>query len=449
MTAAPTAFARTGSVAMAVVRHPLTVWVAFVAVHLWLGLLNLFAPGLPLGDVTIVYKFWMDQATIADHWVGIDTVWVYPILALVPMLAATVAGPEQYAATWLTMIMLLNAVAFGMLTGWGRSRERVAAAWWWVGFLLLLGPIALGRIDAVTVAVALVGVLLLARAPRAAGVVLAVAMWVKVWPAVLLGAAVVALRERFRVALAAIVTSGAILLGALLLGSGANVLSFITQQTGRGLQIEAPVSTVWLWQVAARVPGTVIYYDRDILTYQVDGAGVATAAAVMTPILAVVVLGILALGVLAHRRGVAVGDLLPPLALALVTALIAFNKVGSPQFISWLAVPILLGLVTRAAGHGGSFRTPAVLGVVIAALTQLIYPYFYTSLLTADALMLGIITVRNTLLFVLLGWAIRAVVVARRDHHAADEAGQDWLASPWPFPRDQSIDPESTNPVRE
>ncbi len=437
MTDAPSAAARIGGLLLAVVRHPLTVWIAFVAVHLWLGLLNLFAPGLPLGDVQFVYTFWIDQAR-SGVWVGIDTVWVYPIVALVPMLAASLAGMEQYAATWLTMIMLLNAVAFGFLTGWGRSRERIAAAWWWVAFLVLLGPIALGRIDAVTVPLALIGVLLLASRPRVAAVVLAIAMWVKVWPAVLIASAVIALKQRFAIALAAIIASGGVLLTALLLGAGANALSFITQQTGRGLQVEAPISTFWLWQVAAGVPGTIVYYDRDILTYQVEGPGVAVAAAVMTPVLAAMVLAIVTLGVLAVRRGVAAGDLMPPLALALVTALIAFNKVGSPQFITWLAVPILLGLVTRSAGRGGSFAVPATIGLAIAALTQLIYPYLYTTLLLADPLMVSIITVRNLLLFVLLGWAVRAIIVAPHDLDVPEVDAEEEAPTAWPFTGDAS-----------
>ena len=35
----------------------------------------------------------------------------------------------------------------------------------------------------------------------------------------------------------------------------------------------------------------------------------------------------------------------PPLALALVTAFIVFNKVGSPQYLTWIAVPLVAGLV--------------------------------------------------------------------------------------------------------
>lgn len=418
-----------------------TVWAAFVLSHLWLGLINLYAPGLPLGDVSIVYKFWMDQALVANFWVGIDSVWVYPIVALLPMIAAYAFGPDQYASTWLSMVMILNAVAFGFLTGWGRSRERIAVAWWWVAFLVLLGPIALGRIDSVTVPLAMIGVLLIARAPAVATVVLTVATWIKVWPAALIGAAVITLRGRLRIVAAALLSSAFILIVAVSLGSGGNVFSFITQQTGRGLQIEAPVSTFWLWQAAAGVPGSFVYYDQRILTFQVSGAGVEVASAVMTPLLVLAMLAVALLGVRATRAGVAAGDLLPPLTLAFVTALIAVNKVGSPQFVSWLAVPVVLGLATQAAGFGRSFRTPAIMALVIAALTQLIYPYLYTSLLLVQVPILIVLAGRNAMMFVLLGWAIWAVITAPRtgplDVEEGDE-GDDWLGAVWPLDRDPS-----------
>lgn len=430
----------------AAVRNPITVWAAFVLVHLWLGLLNLYAPGLPFGDVTLVYKFWMDQALVGNLWVGIDTLWVYPIAALLPMLAAYAFGPDLYGSTWLTIVMVLDAVAFGFLTGWGRSRERIGVAWWWVGFLVLLGPIALGRIDSVSVPLALVGVILIASRPRTAGVLLALAAWIKVWPVAILLAAVIALRDRWRIVSTAVLLSAAVIVIALGLGSGANVFSFITEQTGRGLQPESPVGTIFDWQALARVPGSKIFYDHSILSYGVRGPGDLVAISLITPLLALAVFVIALLGLRALRAGAAPGELFPPLALALTTALLAVNKVGSPQYIAWLAVPIVLGLATHAAGHGRSFRTPAILGLVIAALTQLIYPYLYRWLLGLNPLLLSALTVRNILEFVLLGWALVAVIRAPRSGPVED-ADQQWLPSVWPLhPHRGSV--EATGPVQ-
>lgn len=389
-------------------RSSFVLWAAFVLAHLWLGLLNLDPRFNAMGDVTSVYRFWVDQFVVNRFLVGIDSQWVYPILAFVPMLVALAFGGTLYGSTWLSMVMVLNVVAFGVLTGWGRRRDHNAAAWWWVVFLFAIGPIALGRIDSVTVPIALVGVLLLGTRPRVAAFVLTIGAWIKVWPAAIVAAVVVASKQRFPLAVTAVVTSLVIISIALLFGSGSNVLSFVTQQTGRGLQVESPVSTIWMWMAATGVPGATVYYDTGILTFQVDGPGAGIASALMTPLLAVVALAICGLGVLAVRRGATTTELLPPLSLALVTAFIVVNKVGSPQFESWLVVPVVLGLVTALRG-GMPFRVPAGLALVIAALTQVIYPYLYGQLLALDPLMLVALSARNLLLVVLLGWAVLAI----------------------------------------
>jgi hypothetical protein len=411
-------------------RNPFLLWVAFILAHLWLGLLNLYGPGYPMGDVTAVYKFWVDQAVTNDFYVGIDSQWVYPIVALVPMLLAFTFGSTFYASTWLSIVMVLDCVAFGVLTGWGRKREHTAIGWWWVAFLFLLGPIALGRIDSVTVPLAMVGVLLLARHPRAAALILTIATWIKVWPAALIAAIVISVHQRLRVVVVAAVTSLGIIAITFALGGGANVFSFISQQTGRGLQIEAPISTAFLWMTAAGVPGTRVYYDLAILTFQVDGPGTALAAAIMTPLLALAALAVCLLGALAVRRGATTTQLLPALALAFVTAFIVFNKVGSPQFESWLAVPVVLGLVTWHEG-GRSFRTPAIMVLVIAAITQAIYPYLYDYVLTVNPIMLIALSTRNLLLVALFGWAVMAIVRLARTASPLDEPAT--AATSWPL----------------
>ncbi|HWM34431.1 MAG TPA: hypothetical protein VNR36_09375 [Pseudolysinimonas sp.] len=396
-------------------RHPVVLWVAFVLVHFVVGMLGLYGAGLPLGDVTLIYRYWVENGLDNGIWVGIDTVWVYPVLALVPMLIAYVFGPDFYASTWLSLVMLVDVLAFAVLAGFGRDRRLAYAGWWWLGFLLLLGPVALGRIDSITVPVALVGVLVLASYPRLAAVLLTIATWIKVWPAALLAAAVLALRSRLRILVTAAIASALVAIVALALGAGPRILSFITQQAGRGLQVESPIGTFWMWDAfATHSSRSIVYYDQAILTFQVVGPGAVAAAAVMTPLLAVVTAGLLVLGAVAIRRGVPAAELLPPLTLAITTALIVFNKVGSPQFVTWLAVPMALGLTASLTGRGPSFRSPAVLTLVIAGLTQLIYPYLYNQLLGLDFTLLLVLSARNVLYLVLLIWAVNAVVEAIR-----------------------------------
>jgi hypothetical protein len=431
------------SVVAALPESRLALWLAFVIVHLWLGYLNLNAPGLPLGDVTINYFTWAKDADFSSYYVGVDSVWVYPIVALVPMLLSATFGFQNYAATWLSLIFVLDAIAFLVMVGWrrGESNRSTTIGWWWIAFLLLLGPITMGRIDSVTIPLAIVAVLYVSVRPRLASVLLSIATWIKVWPAALIAAILIASKARGRVFIAAVVTSAAVVAIALAFGSGANVFSFISQQTGRGLQVEAPISSVWMWMSFARVPGAFVYYSHEILTFQVAGPGADVAAGVMSPILGVAILAIAALGIFAVRRGAPVTELLAPLSLALIAGFIGFDKVGSPQYMTWFAVPVILGLATNAMGHGRSFRTPAIIVLVIGALTQTFYPYIYTSMLDLNPILLIVLSARNVLIFVLLIWSIGVLwQLARRTRvHEQLADGDAWLPTVWPL--GERVDP--------
>lgn len=389
-------------------------WAAFVVLHAVLAWISLglpgtgigeYAVGLPLGDVTLVYRPWIDQALSGGPVVGITEPWVYPIAAILPMLAAMALGPELYGPAWLGLVTVLNAAGFAVLLGIRPSRRREIAACWWLGFTALLGPISLARIDAVTVPIAVVALLLLARHPFLSGLLLTVVTWMKVWPAAVLAALLVASRERGAVFLAGAGTSACVAFAVVVLGGGAELFGFVWQQTGRGLQIEAPVATPYLWLASVEAAGSSVYYDQQILTYQVTGPGADVAARVMTPLLALAVTGTVSAGILAVRRGATVTRLFPSLALALVVVFIVVNKVGSPQFQTWLIAPVVVGLLYR----GRAFARPAGLALVLAALTQLVYPYFYGQLLATNPAMLLLLSVRNAGLILLLGWALADV----------------------------------------
>ncbi|MBN9606539.1 MAG: DUF2029 domain-containing protein [Actinomycetales bacterium] len=391
----------------------------FVIVHAVLAVLALAGPGDPLGDVVGVYRFWVETGLTEGRWVGIDTLWVYPILALPPMLLASVFGTAAIGPTWVGLVTLVDAALFaGLLRRVRTPRDAVPVAWW-LGFLLALGPVAVGRIDALVAPLVAAGLLVLARRPALSGVLLTAAAWMKVWPAALVAVAALVSRGRARVVAGAAGFTAAVLVVVIALGGARSVLGFLTEQSDRGLQVEAPLATPLLWGAAAGGPWRVAWSPR-LLTFQIEGPGVTALAAATTPALVVAVLALLVLGLLALRRGAAPAAVLAPLALGVTVALIVANKVGSPQFIGWLAAPVLLGLVLAARGRGsagadtgadavggGGFRIPALLALVSAALTQAVYPSSYDAMLALQPAALLALTARN-----LVDLAILAVAVA-------------------------------------
>ncbi|MFJ4224711.1 hypothetical protein [Microbacterium sp. NPDC089695] len=387
-------------------------WSAFLAVHALTAATGWIYPSQPMGDVVLVYEPWSTAALTGGPIVGITETWVYPQLALAPMLATKILSAPlvpvlgvagAYLVAWAVLVTALDAVAFAFLLGRRPATGHRAAGWFWIAALLLLGPIAMYRIDAVTVPIAIVGGLWLLRRPAVAAALLTIGAWIKIWPGALLLAALVAARTRMRMLITAAAVTAGIVVVLFVLGADDEILGFLTEQTGRGLQIEAVAATPFLW--LAVVGAARIEYSFDILTFQIAAPGADAVGAILTPLMVLVAVVLVAVGARKTMRGAAVARLFPPLAMSLVVTLIALNKVGSPQFQSWLIVPALLWIVmdrTRAAA-------PALLVLALCALTCLVYPLNYDALLRAEALPVVILSVRNALLVVLLAVGIRAL----------------------------------------
>ena len=130
-------------------------WAIFVLVHVAVAAAGHVLPNEPMGDVYRVYEPWSLQALDGRGIVGITEAWVYPQLALVPMVLAHAFAPiAGYTVGWAIFVTLVDAAAFAVLVGRATSISRRTAAWFWLAYILLLGPVGLYRLEAVTVALA-------------------------------------------------------------------------------------------------------------------------------------------------------------------------------------------------------------------------------------------------------------------------------------------------------
>ncbi|MFT4260601.1 hypothetical protein [Microbacterium sp.] len=393
--------------------HLMVLWAAFLLVHAYVALAGWVYPSQPMGDVVLVYEPWATAALAGGPIVGVDESWVYPQLALVPMIVAkaislplipALGASHAYLIAWALLTVGGNAIGFAVLIGRTSAHPRRLAAWFWCIAVLLLGPIAIYRIDAVTVPLAVAAGLWVLQRPAVAAALLAVGAWIKIWPGALLLAALVAARRRWRMLFAAASVTAGVVAVLWLLGAREEIIGFLTAQTGRGVQIEAVAATPFLWLALA---GTArIEYSFDILTFQIAADGVDAVSALLTPAMALAVVLVAAIGATKAARGASAVRLLPPLALALVTALIVCNKVGSPQFQTWLLAPVVLWIVLDRARAA----VPAFLVLALAGLTCLVYPLSYDALLRAELVPVVLLTARNVVLVVLLATGIRSLL---------------------------------------
>jgi hypothetical protein len=383
-----------------------TLLTGFVTLHLVFlaALLPTILTGRVLGDLPL-YRVWAEQALQNGVWQGINVAWVYPIGAIVPIVLADAAGPLLYQLLWFLMTTALNAAAVGILTDWGRKRAGYPAAWFYLLVSLLLSPVGLLRLEGLSAPIVVVGLVLVARRPRVATLLLTLATWIKVWPAAVLLAIVATSRRRVSVLATGAATSAGIAVAVWLAGGIGHLTGFITEQTDRALQLEAPVTTPWVWLAALGHPGTTIYQNYEIATREVSGPGAGVAAAAMTPLMFSVLAGIFVLLLVAVRRRRDPAGLMLVGSLALVTTFVVLNKVGSPQYILWIAPVVTVGVLNDWV----SWRVPAYLTVAIALLTTLVFPVFYLPLIHGDIGAVTLLTLRNGLLVVLLGWSMMAL----------------------------------------
>jgi hypothetical protein len=382
---------------------PALVSIAFLAnaFLIWQGFNS---PSSPMGDLPYAYQPWFDAFIGGGPWWGLDRDWVYPFPAFVPMVISGLIAPQNLQIGWvllraIAMIAILVALVTVKISTEEQRAARYRAAYLWIVFTLALGSVAISRIDAVSVLLAVVGALALVTGSQArAAIWFTVAGWIKIWPIALFLPLIAASKTAKRNLLAATATSAGVLLIGFIFGGNAAMFSFITGQTGRGIQFESPVATPWVWLGVVGASDAGIYYNHPMMTFEVFGPLVADVAFWTTLIQFGALAITAALIVLAHRAKANFGEIVAWGTLTATLDLIVFNKVGSPQFISWLAVPIMLGLLYRVP----NWRLPTILILAITLLTQLVYPYLYGSLLELEAVPASVLLVRNVLEIVAL-----------------------------------------------
>ena len=97
--------------------------------------------------------------------------------------------------------------------------------------------------------------------------------------------------------------------------------------------------------------------------------------------------------------------------MLLTLAMLVFNKVLSPQYIGWLAGPVVVAV---ALGLPGWDRTRRLV-LVVAGATQIVFPWLYSQITYGGAGTTLVLAARNVALVVMLVWTVRALVGQRDD----------------------------------
>jgi uncharacterized membrane protein len=384
-------------------------WLASRALLVWL----LAGPqGWVAGDVAY---FAASLEAVADGATGPEgTLVEYPLPAVVvvavPWLVAAATG-LSYGTVLLLLAAGTDLVFTVLLAVAGRAH---GAGWWpavaWLVAVPAIGATAFARFDLLPGVLVGCAVLAVGSRPRVAAALLAVATSVKLWPVVLAPALLTATARR--TAVGWYVGTGLALATATVLVAGpVRLLTPLTYQTERGLQIESvaatPVMVAWWLRPDA---WTISYAPSR--SFEIEGPGVSTALSaseLATVAYAVVVVaGAAALLSAWRRRRVVDAPTMVWSGLVAVLGFLVTGKVLSPQYLLWVLPLAVAGL---AVADSPLLRQWVGWLLVAAALTQVVFPAGYGALTAGVGPPVAVpvlaLVVRNLLLVALLGVAVR------------------------------------------
>lgn len=365
---------------------------------IWFGT----ASGDPFGDVRYIYDAWISNMRLGSYLLGLTDPWVYPYPAQIPLWLADFASPNDYLSGWYLVVVNTNMLLIAYLLGWGKKMDRAKAVWFFIGCVFLIGPVAIARLEVFSVALTLMAAVSFYEIKESRSIQLFnLATWIKVSPfASLVTVFIVTDKKKKFVINIAIATAVIVGIG-LIFGRAENLFSFVGMQSGRGIQVESSIAVIWLIALLIGIPGIKTYYDNEIVTFQISGFGVTEVASVMT-IIQFLALGItIWLGFRAKVNGADRNTLFAWLMLTATLDLLVFNKVGSPQYQLWVVGAAFFGVLAAIP----KWKMVSVITLVTSALSWLIFPVFYGSLLDGAPLGVGLLILRNLGIIAILVYA--------------------------------------------
>ncbi len=328
-----------------------------------------------------------------------------------------------YLIAFIVLMLALDAVfTYALWRSTGRRHDTSID--FWLIFVLLIGPLSYLRFDMLP-AVLAGGALLAARhKPWVTGALTGLGAAVKLWPALLIGAFLSYRSDRRPAGLAFVIVGFGLALISLIFGGWARLISPLTWQSDRGLQIESIWATP-LMLARAVSPDQWLVDISQYQAYEIFGPGVEAWIVIsnIATLLGLTMISVLTVRAFRHNGStpVAIGFVI----VATVAIMTITNKTLSPQYLLWLGGPMAALMVLRpnaSVDEQPAINRMAGQLLILALLTQLVYPLFYNGYLGRSGQMMIILStvvtaIRNLALVVFtveacwLAWRMLAVPV--------------------------------------
>ncbi len=291
---------------------------------------------------------------------------------------ASFGSRHGYLIAFIVLMLALDALfCYTLWRSTGRRHD--SAIDFWLIFAPLIGPLSYLRFDMLPAVLAGGALLATRRKPWITGALTGLGAAIKLWPALLIGVFMSYKSDRRPAGIAFVVVGFGLALISLIFGGWSRLISPLVWQSDRGLQIESIWATPLMVGRAVMPEKWMIGMSR-YQAYEVFGPGASAWVTISSVATLLGLVMIILLTVRAFRRDGSTPVAIGFVVLATVAIMIVTNKTLSPQYLLWLGGPMATLLVFRR--HATSDEDHAIKRIagqllVLALLTQLVYPVFY------------------------------------------------------------------------
>lgn len=341
------------------------------------------------------------------------------------------AGDSYFIPAFATTMLLLDALL--AVAMWIHGHR--AGALWWIVLVPFLGPIMWNRFDMVPAVCMGLAALWYRRHPAACGVMIALGAAVKLWPALLILPMISRHKAAIRRLIAFGATGVALALASLLDGGWGRLVSPLTWQSGRGLQVESVPASVPVYQHFKNPDGGYKVEMSKYNAFEIFGPGASTWQSLSTILMALTVALAIGVAILSWRRNGLDHRSAVLADLVIIGALIIANKTLSPQYFVWWAAPAAM-VLDRVSGENTSENPPdpntlswaqtwcwtaAMFLLITAFLTQQVYPLNYSGIigLPPSRISTNLLVSRNIMTIVTFVACVVALFASLRMHRPA------------------------------
>jgi hypothetical protein len=406
-------------------RGPRTIVVVWLATRLLVLIVLAAFERFVVGDV-----FYYHRKINALFSAGLDrTLYEYPtpvVWILWLPYGASFGSRVGYLIAFVVFMLALDALfTYALWRATGRRHDTSID--FWLIFVPLIGPLAYLRFDMLPAVLAGGALLAARRKPWITGALTGLGAAIKLWPALLIGAFMSYRSDRRPAGVAFVVVGFGLALISLILAGWPRLISPLTWQSDRGLQIESIWATP-LMLVRALRPDQWIVDMSQYQAYEIFGPGVDAWVMISSIATLLGLAMIILLTVRAFRHDGSTPAAIGFVVLATVAIMTITNKTLSPQYLLWMGGPMAALLAYRADARPK--EQPAISRItgqvlILALLTQLVYPLFYNSYLGREGHAMIIIStiitaIRNVALVVftievcLMAWRMLGAGVMER-----------------------------------